>query len=335
MKVYDQIAVFGCKATTLFLLDNLTIPYKIRHLITISPQGGEKHEVADYFDLKEAAEARGIQVYQANYYSLKHPADQAYINGLGIDLAFVMGWQRLIPAEILAGLSIGAFGMHGSAVNLPLGRGRSPMNWSILEGRQSFYTNLFRYDPGVDSGDVVDTFKFQITNRDTAETMHFKNTLAMKYLIERNIEALVRNNFRLTKQDDTLEPTYYPKRSPQDSLIDWDQEVYALERFIRAVTRPFSGAFTFLEGGHKVSIWDAQAFDVHDFGYDACKAGTVAAVFESGKFLVKCFGGLLLVNDYDAPVAIERGMPFHNGGLEVRSFDRNRLGFFDLPEQGH
>lgn len=332
MKVFNEIAVFGCKTTTLFLLDNLNIPYKIRHLITISPESGKKHEVADYFDLKEQAEARGITVYQAKYYSLKHEADQAYIRSLGLDIAFVIGWQRLIPAEVLSGLSIGAFGMHGSSMNLPLGRGRSPMNWSIIEGRQAFYTNLFRYDPGVDSGDIVDTFKFQITHRDTAETMHFKNTLAMKYLIERNIENLVRNDFRLTKQDENLLPTYYPKRTPQDSLINWEEDVQTLERFIRAVTRPFNGAFTFA-ADHKITLWDAQVFDVHDFGYEKWNNGTVVAVFESGKFLVKCFGGLLLVNAYDAGVPVERGMRFGNNNLEIRQFDRNHLGYFDLYQE--
>lgn len=331
MKVFDQIAVFGCKATTLFLLDNLNIPYPVRHLITIAPEAGQKHDVADYLDLKAAAESRGLQVYQAKYYSLKHPDDQAYIKSLGIDIAFVMGWQRLIPAEVLSGLSIGAFGMHGSSMNLPLGRGRSPMNWSIIEGRQAFYTNLFRYDPGVDSGDVVDTFKFQITPGDTAETMHFKNTLAMKYLIERNIESLARNQFKLSKQDESITPTYYPKRTPQDSLIDWEQDVQVIARFIRAVTRPFNGAFSFV-GDQQISIWEAQVFDVHDFGYETWAAGTVVAVFESGKFLVKCFGGLLLVNAYDAPFAVERGMQFGNNGLEIPVFGRNKLGFFDLPE---
>lgn len=332
MKVFDRIAVFGCKSTTLFLLENLSLPFPVQYLITIDPEMGKKHQVADYFDLKEAAEEKGIQVYQARYYSLKHEADQAYINSLEIDIAFVIGWQRLIPGAVLSGLSIGAFGMHGSSLNLPIGRGRSPMNWSIIEGRQAFYTNLFRYDPGVDSGDVVDTFKFQITPRDTAETMHFKNTLAMKYLIERNIKSLVNNTFQAVPQDSSIRPTYYPKRSPADSLINWEQDVYAVERFVRAVTRPFNGAFSFLED-QKVIIWDAQVFDLNDFGYEKQKVGTVAAVFNSGKFLVRCFGGLLLVNDYQAKEEIRRGMEFHNRELERSHFERNSLGFFDLPEE--
>lgn len=331
MTMFDNVALFGCKSTTLFLLENLQIPFKIRHLITINPTLGEKHDVADYLDLKNTAEQRDIQVYQANQYSLKSQADQDFINSLKIDIAFVMGWQRLIPAEILSGMTIGAFGMHGSSMNLPLGRGRSPMNWSIIEGKQVFYTNLFRYDPGVDSGDVVDTFKFQITPRDTAETMHYKNTLAMKFLVERNIENLAANKFKTYPQDTSITPTYYPKRSPSDSLIDWNQDVAHLERFVRAVTRPFNGAFTFLEN-QKVVILDAQVFDLNDFGYENWKAGTVVAVFDSGKFLVKCFGGLLLVNSFETEADIRKGSEFHNNDLEIKHFERSPLGYFDLEE---
>jgi methionyl-tRNA formyltransferase len=330
MKVFDKIALFGCKATTLFLLDNLQIPLPIRHLITIDSEQGQKHGVADYFDLKPEAQARGIGVYQAKFYSLKSKTDQDYINSLNIDIAFVMGWQRLIPAEVLSGFSIGAFGMHGSSMDLPMGRGRSPMNWSIIEGRKVFYTNLFRYDSGVDSGDVIDTFKFQITSKDTAETMHFKNTLAMKFLIERNIDRLMRNDFKASPQDDSINPTYYPKRTPEDSLIDWNQDVYVLERFIRAVTRPFNGAFTFFED-KKITILDAQVFDCSDFGFEKWRNGTVVAVFEGGKFLVKCIGGLLLVNAFEADFSVQKDMQFGNNGLVVNQFQRNSLGFFDLP----
>ena len=331
MPPFDRIAVFGCKATTLFLLENLQIPFQVRYLITIDPDLGEKHDVADYLDLRSVASAAGIEVYQARSYALKNKADQDFILSLKLDIAFVMGWQRLIPAEVLAGFRIGAFGMHGSSMNLPLGRGRSPMNWSIIEGRQVFYTNLFRYDPGVDSGDVVDTFKFQITDRDTAETMHFKNSLAMKFLIERNIERLAANDFTTTPQDASVTPTYYPKRSPADSLIDWNMDVHALERFIRAVTLPFNGAFTFAGEG-LIAIYDAQVFDLNEFGYASLQPGSVAAVFESGKFLVKCYGGLLLVNDFKADFEVRRGMQFHNNNQPLKHFDRNALGYFDMPE---
>ena len=330
------VAIFGCKYTTRFLIESLSEKTKIDYLITIDEEKGKKFDVADYCDLTETADKYDIDVYKSKTYSLKRKEDIDYIKSLNIDIAFVVGWQRIVPGEILDSMSIGSFGMHGSSMDLPLGRGRSPMNWSIIEGRKYFYTNLFRYDSGVDSGDVLDTFKFDITHRDTAETMHFKNTLAMKYLIEKSLDRLLSGDFTLKKQKDII-PTYYPKRTPDDSLIDWNMGVYELERFIRAVTKPFNGAFSFLDD--KVIIYDAQVFDSSDYGYDEKDIGEIVVVFPNGKFLVKCYGGLLLVNDYHhedlyyrKKEDIKVGKIFNNKDKEISYFNRNKFGYYDLEE---
>jgi len=328
-----SVAIFGCKHTTKFLIESLSEKTKIDYLITIDEKKGKKFDVADYCDLTETADKYDIDVYKSKTYSLKRKEDIDYIKSLNIDIAFVVGWQRIVPGEILDSMSIGSFGMHGSSMDLPLGRGRSPMNWSIIEGRKYFYTNLFRYDSGVDSGDVLDTFKFDITHRDTAETMHFKNTLAMKYLIEKNLDKLLSGDFTLKKQKD-ITPTYYPKRTPDDSLIDWNLGVYELERFIRAVTKPFNGAFSFLDD--KVIIYDAQVFDSSDYGYDDKEIGEIVVVFPNGKFLVKCYGGLLLINDYfhedfyyRKKEDIKVGKIFNNKDREISYFKRNKFGYYD------
>ena len=328
-----SVAIFGCKHTTKFLIESLSEKMKIDYLITIDKEKGKKFDVADYCDLTETANKYDIDVYKSKTYSLKRKEDIDYIKSLNIDIAFVVGWQRIVPGEILDSMSIGSFGMHGSSMDLPLGRGRSPMNWSIIEDRKYFYTNLFRYDSGVDSGDVLDTFKFDITHRDTAETMHFKNTLAMKYLIEKNLDKLLSGDFTLKKQKD-ITPTYYPKRTPDDSLIDWNMGVYELERFIRAVTKPFNGAFSFLYD--KVVIYDAQVFDSSDYGYDDKEIGEIVVVFPNGKFLVKCYGGLLLINDYfhedfyyRRKEDIKVGKIFNNKDREINYFKRNKFGYYD------
>ena len=216
-----------------------------------------------------------------------------------------MGWQRLIPEEILNNITIGVFGMHGSSPNLPKGRGRSPMNWSIIEGRKHFYTNLFKYKPGIDDGDIVDTVKFSITNRDTAETMHFKNMICMKYLILKNLDSFLLDNIDLKKQNNKT-PTYYPKREPNDSLIDWNLELNKLERFIRAVTKPFNGAFSFINT-EIIIIYDSQVFDLIDFGYEDYDNGVVLEILSNKKFLVKANGGVLLVNSYESKHKIKKG----------------------------
>ena len=324
------VAVFGCKSTTKFLIESLSKKTKITYLVTINEEKGKKFNVADYIDLTETADKYNIDIYKSKTYSLKDEDDLISIKNFNIDIAFVIGWQRLIPSAILESMKIGSFGMHGSSMDLPLGRGRSPMNWSIIENRKYFYTNLFRYDSGVDSGDILDTFKFDITDRDTAETLHFKNTLAMKYLIEKNIDNLFNKKFILNKQKNVT-PTYYPKRQPDNSLIDWEMGIYELERFIRAVTKPFNGAYTFFND--KIIIYDSQIFDSSDYGYSNKQLGEVTVIFPNKKFLVKCNGGLLLINDYlvkNGP--IKTGMIFNNGNQEIKNFKRNRFGYFDLEK---
>ncbi len=324
------IGIFGCKNSTKFLIKSLIDRTKVDHLITINEEKGKKFNVADYCNLYHLGTKHDIDVYYSKTYSLKRKEDILYINSLKIDIAFVIGWQRIIPKEILENMSIGAFGMHGSSMDLPLGRGRSPMNWSIIEDRRYFKTSLFKYDSGIDSGDVLDTVKFDITNRDTAETLHFKNTLSMHYLIDKNFKKLFSNNFKLRKQKN-ITPTYYPKRNPSDSLIDWELDVYAIERFIRAVTKPFNGAFTFLK--NKVIIFNSQVFDTFNFGFENKSLGEIVVVFPNGKFLINCKGGLLLVNKYLAlNDDIEVGSIFNNNNFEIKNFPKNNFGNYDLEK---
>ena len=325
-----RVAIIGCKSTTRFLIESLAKHITIDFMVTIDRQLGEKNEVADYDDLSDLANVHQIGIYYAKNYSLKTEEDLGFFEKEKIDICFIVGWQRLIPENILQKLSVGAFGMHGSAMDLPLGRGRSPMNWAIIEGKKQFYTNLFKYDPGVDSGDVLDTFKFQITDRDTAETMHFKNSLAMVYLIKKNLNLLMSGLFVLQKQNSQITPTYYPKRNPQNSLINWNDDVTVIERFIRAVAPPFNGAYSFINGVGKIIIIESQTFDLSDFGYSNEKAGTIVQVFPNGKFLVKCFGGLLLVNHYKSESIPSINSVMTTGSEQLKFFERNHEGFFDL-----
>ena len=59
-------------------------------------------------------------------------------------------------------------------------------------------------------------------------------------------------------------PTYYPKRNPEDSQIDWSNNITEIERFIRAVSKPFNGAFSYLKS-NLIIIYSAQVFDYLEF----------------------------------------------------------------------
>src|SRR5688500_7630821 len=151
-----MIAFAGCKSTTRDCMRRLILDgIRVDLLITISAETASKNEVAGFEDLHDFCTEHGIEVYVARRYDLKSPEDQEFFEQRALDALLVTGWERLIPAAALRTLRCGAFGMHGSPRGLPFGRGRSPLNWSLILGETAFHTSLFRYSPGVDDGDIV------------------------------------------------------------------------------------------------------------------------------------------------------------------------------------
>ena len=66
----------------------------------------------------------------------------------------------------------------------------------------------------------------------------------------------IRNGTLSRIPQDEGRATYWPKRTPGDGIIDWNIHVKELYDFIRGITHPFPGAFSYLNG-KKIMIWKA------------------------------------------------------------------------------
>lgn len=327
-----KITVFGCKNTTLHFCRTLHKKGFTISLVTISPESGKKNNVAGYEDLTKWPDLFD-EIYVAETYALKSDTDhQHFVDHSPNDVGFCIGWQRIIPSNVLEQFKFGVFGMHGSSKDLPYGRGRSPMNWSIIEGRKWFYTNLFRYLPGVDDGPILDTITFSIQPSDTAETLHYKNTLSMINLVLKNFESIISGTASLKKQP-KVTPTYYSKRQAKDGTIDWSDDIYNIDRLIKAVAPPFYGAIGYIKG-REIKLYRAEVFytDAENNPFLSNDVGEIVDVFPNGKFLVRCSGGVLIVHDYDkgALKSLDPHTFFDHQPSPFLGFQRNDHGFFDI-----
>ena len=154
--------------------------------------------------------------------------------------------------------------------------------------------------PGIDDGDIIDYQIFDINKWDTCRTIYYKISIIQKRKLLELIPKILKNNFNRIPQ--TGDPTYYPKRTPDDGLINWNQTSEKLYNFIRAITEPYPGAFSYLDD-KKIKIWKAQPFD-SKITYDQNRIGEIVEIFSSGDFVVKCELGSLLVTEYDGIVSI-------------------------------
>jgi len=296
--VSKRIAVVGSKHTTYdFLLGMIRRGFKIDHCITLTPEKAEEQGVAGYYNLVPLLNELRIPYSHPRQYNLDTDEDREKMLGLELDLLLLIGWQRLIPDWWLNALSIGAFGTHGSSKPLPHGRGRSPMNWSLIQGKTQFCTHLFKCNVGVDDGPIVAMKTFDISPFDDCHSLHLKNTLAMLEMCREYVPLLLEGKANLYTQP-VGKATYYPKRTAEDGLLYWSERTEDLYNQVRAVTRPFPGAFTFLDNdpAKQIQIWKGIPFD-RELRWPSSKPGEILEVFYDGTFVVKTKDSSFLVQE--------------------------------------
>ncbi|NHX36810.1 MULTISPECIES: methionyl-tRNA formyltransferase [Halolamina] len=325
----NRVVYAGCTESGFDLMQYIheeLVP--VDEVLTLTPEQGEQYGVAGYFDWSDYCAKEGIKVYTPDKYSLS-TADVAHYKNNPGDVMIVHGWQRLIPGEVLSSFRRGALGLHGSAFGLPAGRGRSPMNWSLIEDLDRFLLSVLHLDEGADSGGLVTTKKFDITDRDTIKTMYYKLIVAAQEMFENELRSGLEEGFDVTPQKGKA--TFYPKRRPEDGAINWKDPTKVIDRLIRAVAEPYPGAFTEYEG-KRVFFWEAQPFST-DFVFDK-PPGTIVQVFTPERdFVVQTCDGTLLVTDWEADNwHPEEGMTFDS--LENESIGSpNRVDRHDKEDQ--
>lgn len=276
---------------------------RFSYFVTLDPDKAQKRGVSGYMSFDDLAREYNIPIYHAKSYNLKDPEDQKFFETHQFDLLIQGGWARLFSEELLKTLKIGAVGVHGSSEPLPKGRGRCPINWSLIEGKNQFIMHYFLIRPGIDDGDIFYHETFDINAWDDCRTLYYKNAMVTQKVLLQWIPKLLSGDYKLTPQ--TGDPSYYPKRTPEMGLIDWSQSTITLHNFVRALTKPYPGAFTFLNQ-KKIMIWKAQPFDQR-MKFTNTKPGDVIEVFHTGDFVVQTGDGLLLITDYESESHIVTG----------------------------
>jgi methionyl-tRNA formyltransferase len=213
----------------------------------------------------------------------------AWLRSLEADLVFVVGWSQLVREPFIAEAREGVFGMHPTL--LPRHRGRAPIPWAILTGLARTGVTLFEIvDATADSGAIVGQAVLDISRDETATTLFARIADAHVELVRSIVPQIIGRTAPRVQQDPSRASSW-PKRTPADGIIDWETRAPYLYDWVRAQTRPYPGAFTFL-GDEKVIVWGARpvALDV------AAPAGTIVDVGASGP-VVACGEGALVLEE--------------------------------------
>lgn len=205
-----------------------------------------------FCSVKDLAMDKGIRVYTPE--GVKDPGSFEVIKDLEPEIIFSFYYRDIIPREILELPRLGAFNMHGSL--LPRYRGRACVNWAVIHGEAETGATLHWMTARPDEGDIVDQERVPITETDTAMDVILKVAGAAEQLVLRNLGFIEAGKARRIPQDHSR-ATYFGGRKPEDGRIDWNSSAREICNLVRAVTRPYPGAFTFIDG-EKIMVWKAS-----------------------------------------------------------------------------
>ena len=308
--MHYKVVVFGVKDTSENIIEFIRQELcPVDLVITIAPKVLEHNQVSGFKGLSHLTEDYGIPVFEADSYFLNDERTKEFIANNSFDLGIVMGWQRLVPKEVLDAFKSGIYGFHGNCGYLPFGRGRSPLNWSIILGDTRFNLNLFRYDEHADSPNVFATEMFQINEHDDIRSAQYKNMICSKNLIRKLVTTYMEQGQIPIRTDSKDYDSWYNKRTAADGKIDFKDRTRNIYNLIRGVAAPFPGAFCYADiedDDHKVTVWEAHPFDeMMDFsGY---APGEIIDVFD-GKPIVRTVDGSIRIDRYESNINLTSKM---------------------------
>jgi methionyl-tRNA formyltransferase len=253
-------------------------------LITLNEKGLAKRSSS--VDFKSLLGESDVPVYEVS--NINNELSVATLRELQPDLLVVFGWSQILSDEVLQIPEIGTVGAHASL--LPHNRGSAPVNWAIIRGETEGGNTLMWLDSGVDTGRIIDQIGFPIEDGDTCATVYEKVADTNKTMLQALLEKLEAGEDVPGRiQTHVGEPL--PRRRPEDGLVDWNQPAKRVYDFVRALTEPYPGAFSFVDD-EMWTIWRARLGPPDASG--GYLPGTVLCSTEAGQ-LVACGEGTLVV----------------------------------------
>ena len=283
-----SILIGAVGSTKVVLEAMIETRFPVYHVFSLDEQYSEG--VSGYYPIHEIAERNNIEFTKFRKINDDHSV--AIIKQISPDYIFVVGLSQLVGKEIINSAKIGVVGFHPTP--LPKMRGRAANVWQVLLGVRETKCSMFFIDDGIDSGDILGQEDYIIEDTDYAEDVYQKIEDATYRLSKKVLRSIVDGTLNPQKQNED-EATYLLKRTPEDGLIDWNDSVVDIQRLVRAVSRPFPGAFGMYDGEHKIIIWRA---DIKENRKYIGMNGQIAEISDDHIDVV-CRDGLLHITEYE------------------------------------
>jgi methionyl-tRNA formyltransferase len=205
-----------------------------------------------------------------------------------------ISWKYKIDISINKFLRNGLIIFHDSL--LPKYRGFTPTPTAIINGENIIGVSVIFANDFIDSGDIILQEKILIDDNMYIDEIIKLQSLKYSELTLKLLSMLESNSITSYPQDDS-KASYSVWRSPDDCKINWYLSSKQIYNLIRAVSNPYPGAYTFMNG-KKIYVWKSTI--IEDKNFEIRYPGKIWCIDENNNPVIICGDGLIkLINVTD------------------------------------
>ena len=285
LKKYKVIYFTNCE-NGFYNLQNMEKIVSISAIVTFNKKD-KISNISGFTDVSKFGKEKEIKVIELDN---NNKLDLDKFKSLDFNLIIVNGWSRLIPKDLILMSEFGAIGVH--AGHPPIGHGRAPISWNIIYGFKDLEVYSFVLTENADDGDILEKQTIEISEYDNAKTIYEKVT----YTADKIIKKTVKNFDNIVPLKQNLKfASFYKKRTPLDSHVNFNQKVHDVYNFIRSLSKPYPNAYAFIDK-KKHYLIESAPFDRFLFRDYKKEPGKIIESFPSG----------LIVMTQDYPIMIKK-----------------------------
>lgn len=271
-----QVVFMGTPEFAVPILQGLLDNYNVRAVVT-QPDRKGNHGNITFSPIKKLAMDNTLLVLQPEHIK----EDYEEIINLRPDLIITCAYGQILPKELLELPRLGCINVHASL--LPKLRGGAPIHKAIIEGHKKTGITIMYMNSKMDEGDIISQREIEITDIDTASSLHDKLSVLGKELLLETLPSVIDGTCMRTKQNHH-EATYAFTIKREDERINFKDTKKQVYNKIRGLNS-FPGAYCVFEG-KILKVWESYITEEYPVGFD----GQITKIYKDG-FGVKVSNG--------------------------------------------
>jgi methionyl-tRNA formyltransferase len=233
---------FGTPALAVPSLEALTEVAEVVGVVTQPDRPAGRGLAEKAPAVKVAALERGLEVTQP--LKVRSGELRDWVRERTPDVALVIAYGRILPADVLDAPRRGAMNLHASL--LPKYRGAAPINWAIANGETETGVSLMQMDVGLDTGPVFVRERLAIGPEETAGELASRIAELAARVVRLHLARAVAGELALEAQDEAL-ASHAPLIEAEHRRVSFAEPAERVQNLVRGMA-PAPGAFTTARG---------------------------------------------------------------------------------------